>query len=187
MKKTVFMIACLLSLSVTAHADYLTNGPYVAGHIGADRSTYTVAGEKKNDTRMMWDTAIGARIRSFRLEFQYAETTRSDINKVKLNQNRYMAQFYYDLPIRSPIRPYLNAGLGASYIEITSRDTSDDDNDDTTFCWNAGAGIGINVSRMISFDIGYRYINAGKPKFYNDAVSAKVQHHEGYAGIRFTF
>ena len=184
-KKLAIIIVCLISTG--AYADYLKNGPYLSWHMGADRTTYTIDGEKKNNTRAMWDMAVGGRVRSFRFEFQYAETLRANIKPLKIQQERYMAQFYYDFPIHTTIRPFLNAGLGAAYTEITSGLNTDDDNDDTTLCWGAGAGIGIDISRNFSFDIGYRYVNAGRPKFVDNTISAKIQHHEGYAGVRITF
>ena len=181
-KKLAFLV--LLASSTATWADALTNGPYLAGHLGAAHTTYTTDGEKESDTRLRWDVALGARIRAFRFEAQFAETLRAKLKEARVNQQRYMAQFYYDFPLRSVVRPFLNAGLGASYAEVNSGGKK---SDDTTFCWNVGAGLGLNLTRMISFDIGYRYINAGRPKFFDDAVSTKIQHHEGYAGIRFTF
>ena len=55
------------------------------------------------------------------------------------------------------------------------------------YTWNIGAGLGLNVTRHLSFDLGYRYIDAGKPKFFKDADSVKIRNHEGYFGIRYTF
>ena len=187
MKKLLFLLAAL-TISSTVQAANLTNGPYLAGHVGFDYTDYKAGDVKDDDTRFAWDVAFGVRVRNVRTEAQWANTTRGSIKDTDVEQQRYMAQFYYDLPIRSVVRPFLNAGLGAAYTEITYKNGNKKKTaDDTTFCWNVGAGIGINVTRYFSFDIGYRYIDAGRAKFKKEADSMRARSHEGYAGVRFTF
>ena len=64
MKKILFLITFLL-LSSTASAA-LRNGPYLAGRIGADYIQYRFEDEKENDTRFMWDVALGLRLKNSR-------------------------------------------------------------------------------------------------------------------------
>lgn len=190
MKKVLLMTVCLL-FSFGASAA-LRNGPYLAGRVGADYIQYRFEDEKENDTRFMWDMALGVRLKNIRGEFEWANTPNSRLKEegfdFEAEQQRYMLQLYYDFPIRSALRPFVNVGAGASYIEVTTDDNgSSNSDDDTTFTWNVGAGLGLNVTRHLSFDLGYRYIDAGKQKFFKDADSVKIRNHEGYFGIRYTF
>ena len=190
MKKTLLCITFLL-LSSSASAA-LRNGPYLAGRVGADYIQFRTEDEKENDTCFMWDVAFGARLKNFRGEIEWANTPRSHLKNeymdIETEQQRYMLQLYYDFPVRSAVRPFVNVGAGASYIELSSKDYDLPETvDDTTFSWNVGAGLGLNVTRHLSFDLGYRYIDLGKPKFYKDAESVKIRNHEGYFGIRYTF
>ena len=190
MKKTLFLIICLL-VSTSASA-VLQKGPYIAGRAGLDYTQLKSAGEKENDTSFMWDMALGIRLKNVRGEIEWVNTPRSHLEKegldTKIEQQRYMLQLYYDFPIRSALRPFVNLGAGASYIEVKSKDVNFSETaDDTTFTWNAGLGLGLNVTRHLSFDLGYRYIDSGKPKFFKEADSVKFKNHEGYFGVRYTF
>lgn len=190
MKKTLFLILCLMISSGAMAA--LRNGPYITGRMGVDNIQFKAEGEKEKDTRMMWDVALGVRVKNVRGEIEWANTTRSHLKEegvdVKTEQQRYMLQLYYDFPIRSALRPYINVGAGASYVELNSKDEYfSESGDDTAFTWNAGLGLGLNVTRHLSFDLGYRYIDAGKFRFFKDADSVKIRNHEGYFGIRYTF
>ena len=188
MRKILFI--GLILMSSVAWAGEYRNGPYLGGHIGFDAGSYKTDGEKKNDTRMVWDLVLGARSRSIRAEFELANTSRAHIEEAYVEQQRYMAQFYYDIPLRpSAIRPFLNAGLGAAHTELSvpMGNGKREKSDKSTFCWNAGAGLGINVNKWLSFDLGYRYIDAGSPKFFDADEGTKIRHHEGYTGVRVTF
>ena len=159
---------------------------------GAENTHFKADGEKEHDTSFAFLMAFGVRVKSFRAEFEWANISRNRLKhgpkeRTSYDQQRYMAQFYYDFPLRSAFRPYLNVGAGAAYTDVSYRyyNTHDTDND-TTVAWNAGAGLGINVTRAWSFDLGYRYVDSGKLKAFDDAT-VKVRSHEGYMGIRYTF
>jgi len=188
--KKLWILATVISLfAVQAHAAPLVNGPYIALRAGGDNMHFKSDGETKRNTVFAFLMAVGARLKAFRGEFEWANLTRAKIKdtKTRFEQQRYMAQFYYEIPLRSAIRPYLNAGLGASYTEVNYRDGNNrkKTDDDTTFAWNGGAGITVNWTRMWSFDLGYRYVDTGKAKFDNGKV--RNQNHEIYLGCRLTF
>ena len=186
MKKLSLMMGVLL-LASTAQAEPLINGPYVALRLGADNSHFKSDDAKEHDTTIAFLPAAGIRVKAFRAEFEWANIARVKPHETSYHQQRYMAQFYYEVPFRSKFRPYLNAGVGASYVESTYRHRHiRKSGDDTTLAWNAGAGISFNWTRSWSFDLGYRYVNAGKANLYDD-VDVKIQDHEGYFGVRFTF
>ncbi|MBQ7412919.1 MAG: porin family protein [Alphaproteobacteria bacterium] len=183
--KKIFIVAALLLTTHVANAA-LVNGPYIGLHAGADNWHFKADGAKEHDTRFAWMMALGARLKSFRAEIEWANVTRAHIDDVKAEQQRYMLQLYYEVPFRSAFRPYLNVGAGAAYTEVKAKNTSlSRSSDETTFAWNGGAGITVNVNRALSFDFGYRYIDSGKPKFFDSSV--RMRHHEGYIGTRYTF
>ena len=187
MIKKISLITGALLLASTAYAEPLINGPYVTLRLGAENAHFKADGEKEHDTTIAFLPAVGIRVKAFRAEFEWANIARVKPHDASYHQQRYMAQFYYEVPFRSKFRPYLNAGLGASYLESTYRRRHVRKSaDDTTLAWNAGAGITFNWTRSLSFDLGYRYINGGKAKLYDD-VEVKVQDHEGYFGVRLTF
>lgn len=187
MIKHLSVITGALLFATMAHAETLISGPYVALHGGADNAHFKVDDEKDHDTNIAFLPAVGIRVKAFRAEFQWANIARSKLDNVSYHQQRYMAQFYYEMPLRSKFRPYLNAGCGASYVESTYHNRRiRKSGDDTTFAWNAGAGLTFNWTRSLSFDVGYRFVDAGKPRLYDD-TEVKVQDHEGYFGVRLTF
>ena len=183
----LFLIAGALLLATTAQAETLISGPYVALRGGANYGIFKPDnGEKDHKTTMAFLPAAGIRVKSFRAEFEWGNISRAKFKEVKYHQQRYMAQFYYELPFRSKFRPFLNAGCGASYVESNyHHNHTYKSGDDTTFAWNAGAGFTFNWTRSWSFDLGYRYVDAGKANLYGTDV--KIQNHEGYAGVRLTF
>lgn len=189
MKKYVAFLAVLM-MPFIACAGNTRNGPYLGGHVGFDASTYKSESDKENDTRFMWDVALGARARSVRVELELANTMQAHLDDVKMEQFRYMAQFYYDIRARrSAVYPFINVGLGVASTDMILSEAGykDKKDDDATFCWNVGAGIGLDVNSWLSFDIGYRYIDAGRAKFFNGSEAVRIRHHEGYTGLRFTF
>ena len=187
MIKKLSLITGALLLASTAHAETLISGPYVALRMGADNAHFKADNKKDHDTTFTFLPAAGIRVKSFRAEFEWDNVARSKLKDVSYHQQRYMAQFYYEFPLRSKFRPFLNAGCGASYVESTYHHNHiRKSGDDTTFVWNAGAGLTFNWTRSWSFDVGYRFIDAGKARLYDD-TDVKIQNHEGYAGVRFTF
>ena len=181
--KKLWILATIISLfAVQAQAAPLVNGPYIALRGGADNMHFKTDGKSENKTVFALLMAVGARLKAFRGEFEWANLTKAKTKEIRFTQQRYMAQFYYEVPIRAAIRPYLNAGLGAAYTEADHKDKSDDT---TTFAWSGGAGFTLNLTRMLSFDLGYRYVDAGKIKFKGDKI--RNQNHEFYFGGRLTF
>ena len=187
MMKKVSMVLGVLLLATVAHAEPLVSGPYLTLRGGADSMRFKVDDKKDNKTTIAFLTALGLRVKAFRAEFEWANISRARLENAWYQQQRYMAQFYYEIPFRSKFRPYLNAGAGVSYIDAGyhKRNTRKS-GDDTTFAWNIGGGLTFNWTRAWSFDLGYRFIDAGKIRPYEDA-EIKVQNHEGYFGVRYTF
>jgi len=187
MMKKLSLITGALLLASTAHAEPLINGPYLTLRLGAENAHFKSDNAKEHDTTIAFLPAAGIRVKAFRAEFEWANIARVKPHDTSYHQQRYMAQFYYEIPFQSKFRPYLNAGVGASYVESTYRRRRIRESaDDTTLAWNAGAGLSFNWTRYLSFDLGYRYIDGGKPELC-DETDVKIRNHEGYFGVRLTF
>ena len=163
--------------------------PYVGVKAGFSSSQFdTRAGDSK-DTLAMFSPAVGIQIPQWRFEFEITGLSEAEDNGDKAYLSRYMFNGYYDLPLpNSPVIPYLNAGLGWTNYEFKTPAGSGLDYSDTgnSFTWSLGAGLGINLTKNISFDIGYRYIDVNKSEF-GDIMDVDISGHEGYVGARYIF
>jgi len=193
MKKIILACALtiLLSLPVQAASPFvrsggLKNGLYFAIRAGGSDLTIKSDGEKDHKSSLLWINSLGARLNRLRLEAEWTNFARARFEDAKIRQQRYMLQAYYDIPVRLLVRPFVNVGAGAAYTEADIEGSSDN-HDDTTFAWNAGAGLGINITSRISFDVGYRYFDAGKARMIKDSARQRLTGHEGYAGVRISF
>ena len=82
---------------------------------------------------------------------------------VKLNNFMFNAIAKYP---EGKIHPYIGAGLGFSYVDVSVSTTSTArganyvssiSNDDTVFAWQILLGVDIDLTNNLSVDIGYRY------------------------------
>lgn len=188
MKKT--SIALIILMLSTGAAARVNNGPYIAvrsGVAGVSTETSGYADSKQTDTDFLYSFAIGARARQVRIEAEFSSSSKVQYMSASYLKQRYMLQLYYDVPLNSVIRPYLNVGAGANYTDVSiDRSSGDTQDDGTSFAWNAGAGLSVSVSQAINFDIGYRYVDGGKKAFF-DLPKIHMTSHEGYVGVRYTF
>jgi len=82
---------------------------------------------------------------------------------------------YVDVVDMGPAKLYVGGGLGMSYIKLEGEAKKDNSNSkkekDTTtmyeakakFAWNVGAGLAFEVSEGIAIDVGYSFVDLGKP------------------------
>ena len=106
---------------------------------------------------------------------------------------------YFDIDTKTPLTPYIGGGLGMAftYTGAKAEDAGGDrisrDRHDTTFAWNAGAGIAYAFTENVSADLGYRFIGTGynETKFTAGGDRMKLGSspyiNEFYLGARFTF
>ncbi len=184
MKKILFtLIIALFSTAVSAR---INNGPYLTvrgGIAGTSTEVSGLSGSKQSDTDFLYAAAVGARARNMRIEFEFASSSKVKYEEAEYLKQRYMAQFYYDVPLNLVVRPYLNAGAGVNYTDVSWNGENDDG---TSFAWNAGAGLSVYISQAMNLDIGYRYFDGGKKEFLN-LPEISMTSHEGYIGFRYTF
>lgn len=109
---------------------------------------------------------------------------------------------YLDLGTWYHMTPYIGAGAGVAYAHVydyvstrappfsgpLSGDTA---KNQWNFAWAAMAGVGIPLSRNLTVDVGYRYLNIGDLSTASDAFGAmkfkNVAAHEVRFGLRWSF
>jgi len=114
--------------------------------------------------------------------------------KHTLNISTLFFNAYFDIPTGSPFTPYIGGGLGMAFNYTGMKGESvgepvSRDRYDTTFAWNAGAGVSYAFTENVSADLGYRFIGAGnrEVKLGDTKISSTPYINEFYLGGRFTF
>ena len=119
----------------------------------------------------------------------------------KIKSNALFLNGYFDFPTNwQKVKPYVGAGVGwannqlgtVSYVStfapsVLVGGTSNN------FAWNAGFGLGIEVSKGTIIDIGYRYVDLGKIKldsqtalgFSGYSAAGKLRANEVQFSLRF--
>ncbi|UBX29057.1 outer membrane beta-barrel protein [Arsenophonus apicola] len=97
--------------------------------------------------------------------------------KNQIEANTLMFNAYYDFKNPSDFTPYLSAGLGYAYISqktspiatlgisgggISTETLQTRSHATNNFAWSAGAGIKYMVNQDFSFDLSYKYLDAGQ-------------------------
>ena len=104
-----------------------------------------------------------------------------------------LGNFYLDFGFGG-FKPYLTAGAGFAAIDFKGHGVTPvgvvASNSDTVFAWQAGAGVAVEVSQMLSLELGYRYFQSGD--FTVQAVDGtrtktKLEQHIGLVGVRYGF
>lgn len=187
--KKISIILIILMLSSGSWAR-VNNGPYIAvrgGIASVSTELPRISNSKDSDTDFLYGFAIGARARQTRIEAEFTSSSKIKYGIASYLKQRYMLQLYYDVPLNSVIRPYLNIGAGAAYTDLSVHENNIKSKDHgTSFAWNAGAGLSVSVNQAINFDIGYRYVDDGKKEFFKQH-KVHITSHEGYMGVRYTF
>jgi len=111
-----------------------------------------------------------------------------------------MGNVFLDLRNPSPVTPYIGGGIGFATLHLSDtfgtetttgyRTRLYESDDDTVFAYQAGAGLEIAFTKMLSLDIGYRYFGTAKAKFNrnnNAASELKFESHNASVGLRVKF
>lgn len=87
------------------------------------------------------------------------------------------ANAYIDLGTWWGVTPYIGAGVGAAYNELESKGR-------WNFAWAGMAGAAYHMSRNLSIDFGYRYVDLGRANIL--AIRADdITAHEFRVGFRY--
>jgi outer membrane autotransporter protein len=160
-------------------------GMYISGAVGIGMpgSLETqYEGDLDLDNGLVLNGAVGYNFGSARLEaavgYQNHDLSDYDYDVSLLT---LMANAYYDIDTDSSVRPYIMGGVG-----MANADTSWNDQDETVFAWQVGAGLGFEIADNTTLDLGYRYL---KPNdFDNDSVGdVKSESHNVMLGLRYQF
>ena len=148
--------------------------PYVAVRTG-------IAMLKNHIDKNAWEgsAALGMQLNEIRTELEY--TYRNKIEgdyigaKHKVDTMSLMVNGYYDIQTGTALRPFINLAVGASRLKI--KDIGVSSKTDYKFSWGGGVGVGYDITKDITFDVGYRFQDLGK----------QIKSNEFYGGLRFAF
>ena len=115
-----------------------------------------------------------------------------------LGVTAFMANAFFDLHNETRVTPYLGGGIGFASLHLSDTRGNDaagrlllyEEDDDTVFAYQVGAGVEIAINRRFSLDVGYRYFGTETATFDNDfdrSSSMKFESHNVAAGFRVTF
>ena len=214
MKKVLLATLAIAAFVATSAEAGVRVRPYVSaklGHAWANQRAYTWDAANPADKDKLAGTdnvwmgayALGLKICAFRAEFEYNHwgkahgdrelRTWGDYTRTSLRQQSWMLNGYFDIPTKTAVRPYVGAGLGMARIRgkvIWPMDGWTDLRGKTTFAWQVGGGIGFNLTKNLTFDVGYRYVNNGNvaiKDFPGIPDKFHARNHEVLAGLRYTF
>ncbi len=188
MKKIALVLLVLLAVFPAFAAKPLRSGMYMSAKTGAMRVNMKRDGKRNDDVVFPFAMALGLRIRHFRVEAEYSFATKAEYEKYEQETDVVSAQAYYDVPFNSPIRPFVNFGVGRHKTDIKEAKTLKTNGFDETrkgWMWNMGAGVTWSISNAVNIDIGYRYMDIGDIKTQNGTI--KTTHHFAYIGWRYVF
>ena len=156
------------------------SGPYISGAVGIGfASLEDDFGDLDLDSGLVLNGAVGYNFGSARLEAAvgYQSHDLSDYDGEDVSLLTVMANAYYDFDTDSSVRPYIMAGAG-----VANAETSWDDDDESVFAWQVGAGLGFEIADNTTLDLGYRYL---KPSEFDNDVEAES--HNVMLGLRYQF
>ena len=100
-----------------------------------------------------------------------------------------LANLYFDIKNSSPITPYVGAGIGLSRVYAGAASVNGiriwEEDDDLVFAYQIAAGVGFDISKDVTVDLGYKYFATSDPQF--ELLKADYSSHNFMAGIRLNF
>ncbi|NIQ01886.1 MAG: outer membrane beta-barrel protein [Nitrospinaceae bacterium] len=195
-RPTLLFIAGLILLSATPS---WARDTYLSGNVGfIIRSDAKIAGESgkfDNDPGFAINGAIGAWLRKeIRIEGELGLHYNAG-DRVPQNQDfnfsliTFMGNGYYDVPTKSPLKPYVGAGLGLG-LARGSEDVSNTSDTDFVGVAQLMAGLGYQFRTNATFTFGYRYVITTDPDFIlaePGAFETEWTSHDFMLGARFKF
>lgn len=174
--------------------------PYVSGSVGLgllnNSEVNGFDNSLKYDSGVALNAAVGLQSDMGRLEaaigyqrngvdnaFGYTNLGDSHVRTLS-----FMANGYMDYHMKhSDLSPYVMAGLGIAHVNADVYDSFGPfySDSDTVFAWQLGAGVGIKVSKNMTFDLGYRYFAPNDATLNGDRVSLSSSNI--LAGLRYSF
>ena len=193
-----FLLAgCLLLAATPAWAQQA----YLSGNIGfgirPDAKLSGAPVDLDNDPAFVINGAIGMEVQpSLRVEGEIGlHNNTADLlpfsNEFTFSMVSFMGNAYFDIPLPSPIKPYLGAGLGlgiAGVEEEVGGFTSTDS--DLVLAGQLMVGLGYEISPKATLTFGYRYFTTTDPEFnvgFAGNFETEYSSHDVLFGARFRF
>lgn len=172
-----------LPIESSAHGDYLGSGATVTYHPGV---VLTALGGYQFGNGLRAEGEIDyRRLGTDRLRYGAGDAPAdSDISSFSLLSN-----LYYDFRNRTPITPYIGAGVGLAVTRF-HRGTSEgrliwSSDADTTVAYQGIAGFEYRVARQTSLDFVYHHFAV--PRLHFDTLSAQFRGINLSVGVRHWF
>lgn len=149
------------------------------------------------DTGYMFGVALGYKYASQRLEgeFSYQENDFDTFSYLgestsatgDMSAFTFLFNFYFDIPTKYALKPFLTAGIGVSKIdandlafpEVFEGSVS---SDDTVFAYQFGLGLSWAMNQNLDLELKYRFFGTEDPSF--DTTSFEYQSHNVILGLR---
>ncbi len=126
--------------------------------------------------------------------------TRIDNVDGRLGALAMMFNAFLDLHNDTRVTPYFGGGVGFATLYLSDtfgtetttgkRSRLYRSDDDSVFAYQAGAGLEIALTKMLSLDLGYRYFGTAKAKFDKNSSTTtelKLESHNASVGLRIKF
>lgn len=150
------------------------------------------------DTGFAFGGVVGTHVRdNVRVELEVSNwnadgqcvTGKCGIAELDMDALSVLGNAWLDIPVDANITPYVGAGLGVSWVELSGDGFSDTG---TGFAWQLGAGFRSNLNHNVTIDIGYRFKSAAMDESdYNDLGIANAdfdaQAHVLQVGLNYRF
>lgn len=129
---------------------------------------------------------VGGYSDAFRAEAEYTALSKVKFETLQTDSQfqRLMANGYVDLHVSRYVRPYFGAGIGSAFYSVNNK-KSQNKSSGANFAWNATAGVGVKLTKNVTFDTGYRYVDMGDVSVDDQNLHFDAQ--EIYAGLRLSF
>ena len=208
MKKLLLTSAAVLAaLTSAANAANITPYASVKAVMSSTRGETKVDDWKQKDKVKNFggDVAVGAKMGAVRAELAYTYLTKDDktrrddleINKSEISGQSFMLNGYYDIENPTIFKPYVGAGVGMAKMKYKFKDTYPDypeDNETNSFsknkfAYSLMAGVGAEVTKNITVDVGYRYTDYGSfsKTVEDEKIKFDTKAHQILAGVRYNF
>ncbi len=196
MKKLLLTSAAVLAVfSSAANAADITPYASVKAAMSMTNMDHKTEGDSNDFTNYGADIAIGAKMDAVRAELAYAYlakgTDTSDNIKWKTSLQSFMLNGYFDIDNPTVFKPYVGVGVGMAKVKtkasfINEYDEPDSDSlSKNKFAYSLMAGVGAEVAKNVTVDVGYRYTDYGTMS--KDDYKHDTKAHQILAGVRYSF
>ena len=208
MKKLLLTSAAVLAVFTSAaNAADITPYASVKAVMSFTDGKIKVDDENENDKVKNFggDVAVGAKMGAVRAELAYTYLAKDDKtrkyddgkDKTEISGQSFMLNGYYDLENPTIFKPYVGAGVGMAKMKYQNKYTDFADPTDTEnnsfsknkFAYSLMAGVGAEITKNVTVDVGYRYTDYGSfsKTIDDEKVSFDTKAHQILAGVRYSF